>query len=214
MVAVIFYKGTELNSGNDTTTTRTLGVGVMVRSELVWCTSNASAYDKDITTIQCRPIQESNGFVFTDDTANDRNGRDNLEQIGAFLSENGFEDDTEIAENYPAFYFAKNYKDVEGSNVKETDYENGWYLPSAAELFMLSKQNIGNIIAQFSTHEIGSQCLKICMSSSQCDLSADIPSGDGSYQNCNYELSYASFYGLRKSVNPLGVTSSCAIREF
>ena len=62
----------------------------------------------------------------------DRNGSDNLEQIEAF---DGV-DDTATTENYPAFYFAKNYSDT-ATNIAGTDYESGWYLPSIAELFQI-----------------------------------------------------------------------------
>ena len=48
-------------------------------------------------------------------------------------------DDTADPDLYPAFYFAKNYKDQPGSRVKNTDYETGWFLPSIAEIWELGK---------------------------------------------------------------------------
>lgn len=142
-IALIFYKGTELNSGDDTTTSRTLGVGLKhagdksFNSGPVWCTTSAAAYRKIIPTVRCEPSGSVPNYEFVDATASDRNGSDNLEQIANFLVEAGVTDDTTTAENYPAFYFAKNYKDVTGSNVSGTDYEAGWYLPSIAELSKL-----------------------------------------------------------------------------
>ena len=143
-IALIFYKGTELNSGDDTTTSRTLGVGLKhagdksFNSGPVWCTTSAAAYRKIIPTIRCEPSGSGPNYEFVDATASDRNGSDNLKQIAVFLeAADGVEDDTATAENYPAFYYAKNYKDVEGSNVSGTDYEAGWYLPSIAELSKL-----------------------------------------------------------------------------
>ncbi len=137
-IALIFYKGTELNSGDDTTTSRTLGVGLKhSRSGLAWCIGSAIAYPRDIETIGCKASGSYPNLEFVDATANDRNGSDNLEQIANFLVEAGVTDDTTTAENYPAFYFAKNYKDVTGSNVNGTDCETGWYLPSIAELSKL-----------------------------------------------------------------------------
>lgn len=136
-IAIIFYRGTELNSESDTTTSRTLGVGLK-HSRGAWCrmkseNDKANAYSLNITTIQCNK------------TASDRDGSNNLEQISAFLiSAEGVEDDTSTAENYPAFYFAKNYKNVEGSNVSGTSYENGWYLPSVEELSKLYENGIGS----------------------------------------------------------------------
>lgn len=138
-IAVIFYAGTGLNSGTGDTTYRILGTGLKQTSALPWCrkTSDddaANAYSFFISTIQCNYYSGSAGYY---DLFGDRNGSDNLEQIGAFLEENGSTDDTGTDENYPAFYFGKNYKSVEGSHVAGTDYEYGWYLPSIAELQMI-----------------------------------------------------------------------------
>ena len=140
-IALIFYKGTGLNSGNDTTTNRTLGVGLK-HAEKAWCIESANAYSKDIDTIQCKPddVGSPGAYTFTDSTANDRNGSDNLEQIAAFLkAAEGVTDDTTgdgASERSPAFYFAKNYKET-AKNIAGTDYESGWYLPSIAELFQI-----------------------------------------------------------------------------
>ena len=134
-IAVIFYKGTGLNSGDDTTTSRTLGVGLKHNtSGLAWCLESAAAHDKNITTIQCPASENAESWTFKGFTG-DRNGSDNLKQISDFLclSET---DDTGTAENYPAFYFGKNYKDT-ATNIAGTDYESGWYLPSIAELFQI-----------------------------------------------------------------------------
>ena len=110
-IAVIFYVGTDCS--NDSTS-RTLGVGLAQnQSGLAWCLSSANAYNVNITT-----IQES-----------DKDGSDNLSQIGEFLNGNN---DTGTADNYPAFYFAKNYSGT-ATNLGET-YADGWYLPSIAEL--------------------------------------------------------------------------------
>lgn len=143
-IALIFYKGTGLNSDNadgtsDNTTTRTLGVGLQHRLyEVRWCkhtnaTDYANAYDKNIITIQCSKGGSFGSYIFT----GDKNGKDNLEQIGTYLANNSSEDDTVIEDNYPAFYFGKNYMNVTGSNVSGTAYENGWYLPSVAELYQI-----------------------------------------------------------------------------
>lgn len=138
-IALIFYKGTGLNSPKngfpDDTTSRTLGVGLKQKHNgiawLRWVYDNdcSDAYDKNITTIQCTPSGTWGVVTFT----GDRNGSDNFEQIEAFEGV----DDTASETNYPLFYFAKNYKDVTGSNVKGTDYETGWYIPSIAELYQI-----------------------------------------------------------------------------
>ena len=110
-IAVIFYVGTDCS--NDSTS-RTLGVGlVQNRSGLAWCLDSANAFEVNITT-----IQES-----------DKDGSDNLSQIGEFLNDNN---DTGTADKYPAFYFAENYSGT-ATNLGET-YADGWYLPAKAEL--------------------------------------------------------------------------------
>lgn len=127
-IALIFYKGTDLNSGDDTSTSRTLGVGLKHnRSGLAWCKYRVNAYDKNITTIQCPASGSSRALTFT----GDKNGSDNLEQIEAFDEV----DDTSTAANYPAFDFAKNYSS-HATNLGE-NYASGWYLPSIAELFQI-----------------------------------------------------------------------------
>ena len=49
----------------------------------------------------------------------------------------GLENDTTDPSKYPAFYFAKNYKNT-ATNLGAA-YENGWYLPTVAELFDIWK---------------------------------------------------------------------------
>ncbi len=118
-IAIIFYKGTGLNSGNDTTTIRILGVGLKQdKTGLPWCTSSANAYSINITT-----IQESK-----------KDGSNNLEYIEAF---DGVDDTTGngASDLYPAFYFAKNYSSI--ANNLGTTYSNGWYLPSIEELYQI-----------------------------------------------------------------------------
>ena len=151
-IAIIFYKGTDLNSdvyGEDgdgnvvwtsgsTTTSRTLGVGLKhyrINPGIAWCTNDAKAYKKDISTIQCITSGNAGALEFE----GDKNGSDNLEQI---KNVNGV-DDTSSSTKYPAFYFAKNYKEEKiGSEtvsriLSGSEYESGWYLPSIAELFQI-----------------------------------------------------------------------------
>lgn len=130
-IALIFYKGTGLNSGDDTTTVRTLGVGLMhSTSGLVWCTNTANAFSKNITDIQ---QIVTDGRIFT----GDNDGSDNLEQIEAF---EGVDDTTGdgAADRYPAFYFAKNYASNTVTNIAAaSEFARGWYLPSFAELYQI-----------------------------------------------------------------------------
>ena len=135
-IALIFYSGTSLNSGDDTATSRTLGVGLK-HNKLAWCLDSANAYSKKIETILCKPDDGGSAGNYTWTGSQDRNGRNNLEQIATFLAAaEDVTDDTATEANYPAFYFAKNYKET-ATNIADTDYEDGWYLPSFAELFQI-----------------------------------------------------------------------------
>lgn len=121
----------------DTASKKALGVGLKHdRNGLAWCTTSAKAYNKNIEAIKCPATGSYGNLTFTDDT----DGSDNLEQIASFLTEKGLTDDTtgtDADTRYPAFYFAKNYKTTE-TNLTSA-YENGWYLPTVAELFDIWK---------------------------------------------------------------------------
>ena len=118
----------------DTASKKALGVGLKHSiSALAWCTNGANAFNKNIETIQCPASGDAGNLTFTVDT----DGSDNLEQIASFLTTAGLENDTTDASKYPAFYFAKNYKTT-ATNL-EAAYENGWYLPTVAELFDIWK---------------------------------------------------------------------------
>ena len=137
-IAIIFYKGTDCNNDGDTTP-RTLGVGLKHSSSITWCVTGVNGLTEYIPTIECKLNNSADidNYTYT----GDRNGSDNLEQIGSYFREQNKNDDTGKANFYPAFYFGKNYKGVEGSNVSGTDYEDGWYLPSIAELYQVYKAN-------------------------------------------------------------------------
>ena len=128
-IAVIFRE--------DTASKKALGVGLKHSTDyILWCKSYANAHNKNIETIQCPARGDAGNLTFTDDT----DGSDNLEQIASFLTEAGLTDDTtgtDADKKYPAFYFAKNYKNT-ATNLGAA-YENGWYLPTLAELFDICK---------------------------------------------------------------------------
>lgn len=152
-IAIIFYKGNGLNSDNasgdtDTSKTRTLGVGLKSKNHLEWGSAD-TLYDyraygniADITTIRC----DVNGSAGNYTISGDKDGSDNLEQIGEFIDScNGvydsiytIENDTDQEDKYPAFYFAKNYKKT-APKVKGSAYEDGWFFPSIAELYKIYK---------------------------------------------------------------------------
>ena len=140
-IAVIFYVGTGLNSGDDTTTSRTLGVGLDNTGLLEWCTDSANADGISITTILCHSNTSANIVNSNMTFTGDRNGSDNLKQISGFLKANSLTDDTtETEAKYPAFYFAENYKehkigDETASRIPAgSEYESGWDMPGLAEI--------------------------------------------------------------------------------
>ncbi|MCQ2600412.1 MAG: DUF1566 domain-containing protein [Treponema sp.] len=145
----------------DTVSKKALGVGLK-HDTRAWCTIDATAYSTIITTIRCPASGDAGNLTFTGDT----DGSDNLEQIGTFLTEKGLVNDTAEAAKYPAFYFAKNYKNT-ATNLTST-YENGWYLPTIAELFDIWK--VKAIVDAASNLCGGSQfgtSYSFCWSSSQ-----------------------------------------------
>ncbi len=205
-IALIFYVGTGLNSGDDTTTSRTLGVGLKHTSGLAWCTTGANAYSKNITTIQCPASGYGGAWTFT----GDRNGSDNLEQIATFLGEGN---DTATEGRYPAFYFAKNYSKA-ATNLGDS-YKDGWYLPSIAELFQIYANGKGRNKV-FDIDAASTLCggdtfgagVPRVWSSSQHDNS--------SMHNFAYELyvSNGTCGGDAKSVDLDDLISACAVRAF
>lgn len=140
-IAVIFYVGT--NCSNDSRS-RTLGVGLEIDRPSVldcpWCRWNSkddkgNAYNIEVSSIGCFVNGANDSFEVT--VTGDKDGSDNFEEIAKAIKTNGRTDDTSDATKYPAFHFAKNYKN-KASNLTST-YENGWYLPSIAELLELGK---------------------------------------------------------------------------
>lgn len=138
-IAVIFYVGTELNNGDDTTTTRTLGVGLVQDTPKAWCLGTARAYNIDVENLHCIGAFGGTSQKFTYPFTGVKNGSNALDLISSSLTSQGLTDDTATEANYPAFYFAKNYKSQTNSHVSGTSYEDGWYLPTIAELYWIYK---------------------------------------------------------------------------
>ena len=125
-IAVIFYKGTECSNNSEE---RLLGLGLKLNNEKnkTWSTGNAS--NRTITSIVCH----SSGTTWSFASNPDKNGSDNLDQIGTFLGSNN---DTNTSSKYPAFYWAKDYGSMAGTNINaNSDYTTSWYLPSSIEMY-------------------------------------------------------------------------------
>lgn len=136
-IAVIYYKGTGLNNGDDITTVRTLGVGVVYDTSkgYKWCKSEASAYYQEIPNILWATDYYRNDTHYSNV---DYNGSDNFQEIAKLCS------DTNTAGNYPAFEYAQNYKNALGTRLSGSSlFETGWFVPTVGELweYMIVYQN-------------------------------------------------------------------------
>ena len=109
---------------------KALGVGIKKGENLKWAPKETTGYNTNFEKNQIIDKGSTNsGFTFSGDS----DGSDNWKYICNIDSEG-----TQNAEtNYPAFNFANNYGSQSG--LTETDYESGWYLPSAAELYDVYK---------------------------------------------------------------------------
>jgi len=135
-IAVIFYKGTDLNNGDDTTTVRTLGKGLINSSSSLYFVNPPCTGWATITYIQCTASYLSSGYSVT---GGYKNGSNALEEIGRWCNDNSQTDQTGNSSKYPALYWAKNYKEklMTGETTSRligTDFEDGWYLPTFAEM--------------------------------------------------------------------------------
>lgn len=140
-IAVIFYKGNQLNSddaaGNAVTNKeRILGVGlVQSHSSMGEYWGSGYGANRDMTSIKCSVRGENGNWVIS----GDKDGHDNLYQMAVELkSDNDIY--ATVDKYYYAFLFALHYAEKTTNQLKNTPYENGWYLPSIAELYYLWKK--------------------------------------------------------------------------
>ena len=135
-IAVIFYKGNDLNKADDTSV-RILGVGLVKQKNLPWAGETASAIAKNISDIQ--------GAV----NSGDKYGKDNLQTVSAFLTgahdegesitDDTVADETGKINNYPVFDFAFNYK-TKATVLADTSFATDWYIPTISELNALGNE--------------------------------------------------------------------------
>ena len=97
-------------------------------SYLSWAPSGTTGYNTKFTNIICTPSKTGTGAALTATFTGDTDGSNNWEEICAV----DLEGTKDAATNYPAFNFANTYGTTAG--LTGTDYENGWYVPSLAEL--------------------------------------------------------------------------------
>ena len=97
-------------------------------SGLTWAPSSTTGYGKKFTNIVCTPSKTGEGAASTATFTGDTDGSDNWAEICDVDPEGT----ANAATNYPAFNFANTYGTT--AELTGTDYENGWYVPSVAEL--------------------------------------------------------------------------------
>ncbi|MDD5930054.1 MAG: SUMF1/EgtB/PvdO family nonheme iron enzyme [Spirochaetales bacterium] len=199
-IALIFYKGSGLNSGSDTTTIRTLGLGLKHNnSGKSWCNPSADACYKNITSIQCNVSGDWGALTIT----GDKNGSDNLEQIEAFEGV----DDTADEYYYGAFYFGKKYATLFVSNIPaESVFAKGWYLPSVAELFQIYVTKNNGFDIDTVSYALGGDRF----GNGKYWTSSQDPSTAGYAFELNLSAGNASSYYKSNAVN----INVCCIREF
>ena len=103
-------------------------IGLQRAEKICWAPENTTGYNTEFTNIVCTSSESGEGAALTATFTGDTEGSDNWEEICAVDPE-GTQDP---ATNYPIFNFANTYGTTAG--LTGTDYENGWYVPSIAEL--------------------------------------------------------------------------------
>jgi len=126
-VAVIFYAGTACNNEGDTSTTRYLGVGLKKSEEKREFVPYSSSLLRTsmITSLICYATGSNGSYDFS----GAKNGINSYNSVSSSLGSGAAD---------CAFGFPQNYKDITGSNVSGTLFEEGWYLPSVRELYALA----------------------------------------------------------------------------
>ena len=146
-------------------------VGLQMSSEtLPWAKHEPTGYYTNFKEIQADyTYSSSGGYTFTGDL----DGSDNWE----YICSKDPEGTADAATNYPAFDYALNYGKTAG--LEETYYAEGWYIPSAAELYDIYTNKE---VVQASLNEVGGSSISTtCWSSSQCaNISAYYGSGSSS----------------------------------
>lgn len=182
-IAVIFYVGTECSNDNNTTY-RKLGVGLKQGTDKYWCLGEENMVG--CPSIRCQPGGSAGNWGWAADA--DKNGSDNLQQFAENLLTKGKSDTTSNPSAYPAFYFSINYASVSGSNVSGSDYETGWYLPSACELSRIYLENKETATTVNTLNTIMDKCAGTTFYTSGAHIY-----GTSSTDNDDYYCGYVGF---------------------
>ncbi len=183
----------------------------------------------------------------------DKNGSDNFAQLSAFLKSSGKDNTAPVSlsgedlrkgeptlsklkifegQNYPAFYFAKNYKDYKldyttmepGLFTSKTvrvykhtnvgKYESGWYLPSIVELFQIwkNKDIVNKAVSACGGDEFGEDSSFLSSSQYTNMIIDGVESKVTKGENCIFNLRFSNGGCSHDYKDNTGAV--CAIREF
>lgn len=239
-VAVIFYVGTGLNDNGDTTTKRTLGLGlhntcinndggeptafapaphqIGVETNIGWSTKIenivCSIDTSNRPVLGNDPDKASEGWIYITDNLN---GSDNWKEI-CQVDPTGT---ANASTYYPAFNWVNNYGTATGaaSNLAGTDYESGWFLPSLAELCWLYRgiSAANNGIKKINSAKAGiAELINNTDNGDNLYWSSSEPSEAASDAESNGEKAYyVDFYNDKILTDRKdGWKHVCCIREF
>ena len=119
-------------------------VGLQNTYNKAWAPQGTTGYTAKFESISCT----YSGSSASDATfSGDLDGSDNWAYICSIDPEGA----ADAATNYPAFNYVNNYASTAG--LTETDYEDGWYMPSLAELCTIynNKETINNALNTIKT---------------------------------------------------------------
>ena len=111
--------------------------------KIAWALSGTIGYNTNFTGIQCTPSLTGSGAVLVATFSGDTDGSDNWEYVKSI--------DTEATiTNYPAFNYAATYGTT---NSLTGEYQDGWYLPSIAELAEVykNKEKLNKVLIALGT---------------------------------------------------------------
>ena len=121
-----------------------LGVGIVHKNKIAWCTSSAAGCNKEITAL------------VGDKTSGCMDGSDGWEKLKAACS-----DAESNPGNYPAWNYSLTYAKTNGLTG---DLATGWYLPTVAELYTIyqNKTTVGTSLSKAGGSTFGTSYYWSC----------------------------------------------------
>ncbi|MBP5602505.1 MAG: InlB B-repeat-containing protein [Treponema sp.] len=138
-----------------------LGLKNSGENEYAWAAQNTSGCEAAFSDIQIKDslIAPSDGTAFSSYVSSgethyltgDLDGSDNWAYI-CVLDPSGTAD---AETNYPAFNYVNNYTST-ATNLADTFYESGWYMPSATELCYISQNKVilNNVLSKLNETQL------------------------------------------------------------